>query len=192
MASCVRTRDRYRPLDHPVAAPEHTCSSGAQPSISSDSVDLMRQPLVNRLTWAFAAAILAVSLSGCVAASYSLTPAESDIPVCEDHSPVSVESLNDSELASCDLVGTELVFPDGVHLMVGDAMGAESSSGATGCGPMYSFYNVGIYGIVASRTDSDGSHTTWWGRPRALKKVHDAFGTQEEPMCEIATDGGKG
>lgn len=87
-----------------------------------------------------------------------------------------VESLDDTVLAPCDLTGSAVVFPDGYILEVLGGTGSASGYTAEGALPSYSYYNVGIYGIVAAKTDAEGLKSEWWGRATAIERVQNAFG----------------
>jgi len=72
-----------------------------------------------------------------------------------------------------------MVFPDGMRVAAPD-MGGRTSYGerysSTSVSDTYSLANLGVYGIVASRTTPDHKHTDWWGTKEGIKKIQNAFG----------------
>lgn len=120
-----------------------------------------------------------MSLTGCYGSEYlTLRADETDLPVCapEYPVPVRVESLEAEERSSCDLRGGTLLFPDGTLVEMSEFGGTGSYEFG---GFSYGYFNVGIYGIVATQHGPQCSEVVEWGRREAVDKLHEAFG--EEP-----------
>jgi hypothetical protein len=103
----------------------------------------------------------------------TLTPAESDIPYCSNYDPVIVADLTTDTLPTCAPRGVELRFPDGAVLTLPDEPGSGAMSAG---GHDYTYVDVGIFGMYASRADDACEHLEQWGTPEAVRRVTEAFG----------------
>jgi hypothetical protein len=126
-------------------------------------------------------ACAALFLVGCSPGRYlTLSPEEANLPPCSETSPISVESLDSVERATCNPEGADLVFPDGTILnMPGSGAGAytrniDDALVAT----TYSYSNVGIYGIVATQERAGCQDLKIWGPLEARDKLKEAYGDE--------------
>jgi len=109
--------------------------------------------------------VLGEPLTGCgyhPPGGLTLKPSESTLPKCSTADPVPVEDLGKKPRATCDLVGTPIVFPDGKTVRVPEVLG-QTASGALPDQAVLSLSNLGVYGVVASLTQADPVRTRWWG-----------------------------
>ena len=125
--------------------------------------------------------IVAVSLIGLVAAGcvrgevLTLTAEEGDLTPCEPGLSIPVETLDTEARPACDPLESTLVFPDDARLYMDTGVGGGSMTSSESRFS-HGFYNVGIYGVVASRYDDDCQPLEVWGRAEAIEKLHEAFG----------------
>jgi len=102
-----------------------------------------------------------------------LTAAETDIPWCSTDEPVIVADLSTDALPTCAPHGVEMRFPDGAVIDLPD----EPGTGARSVGVHdYTYVDVGIFGMYASRADRACEHVEQWGTPEAVRRVTEAFG----------------
>lgn len=140
------------------------------------------------------AVLVGTTAAGCVAAGprdgfLTLSGSEAtEPPTCTVAAPVSVETLDGTDLQSCLPLGQELVFPDGYREMLGETSG--SSVSAPGAGFVYNWVSVGRWGLVAARASDDCSDVREWGHPEALRRVHEAFGA--DWACDDAESSDRG
>ena len=130
---------------------------------------------------AIAAIGLSFFLTGCASEGIQISDADRALPKCAGITNVTVESLDDTDEATCDLDGIELTFPDGFQRAT-PQIGNSAASGSAVNNPevdemvTYSLWNIGIDGVVAARTNFDGSQTEWWGAVQGISRVQQAFG----------------
>jgi hypothetical protein len=105
-----------------------------------------------------------------------LAAGEATLSTCTTAAPVLVETLNTEQLPSCAPIGQTLVFPDGVQIQLPEQQGGGSSN--PGSGYLYGYQSVGNWGLVAARAKTDCSAVQEWGNPEALRRVHEAFGSE--------------
>ena len=120
--------------------------------------------------------LLVVLLAGCGGGDVlTLGADEIGIPACSPGQTVDVETLDTAERPECTPLGSELLFPDGTRLAMGeyDAAGSSSTSESD---YSHGWYDVGVYGIVASHYDSTCQDLEIWGRAEAIEKLRAAFG----------------
>lgn len=98
--------------------------------------------------------------------SPSLSQEELEIPACRSDEPIRVVTLASSGTVTCDISGSELVFPDGERL---DAppTGTGSTRGHDGS-KRYYVQNFGVYGVVAGVVSRDRESGDWWGTPTGV------------------------
>ena len=109
--------------------------------------------------------VLGAPLTGCgfhPPGGLTLKPSESTLPKCSTTDPVPVEDLGKNPRATCDLVGTPIVSPDGKTIRVPEVLG-QTASGSLPDQAVHGVSNLGVYGVVASLTQADPVRTTWWG-----------------------------
>ena len=120
-------------------------------------------------------------VTGCYPAGISITDEDRAVPECSAVKSVTVESLDDADEAVCDLDGIDVIFPDG-FARAAPQLGTSGGSGSSVSDPevdeviTYSLWNVGLDGVVAARTNFDGSQTEWWGTVQGISRVQQAFG----------------
>jgi len=116
--------------------------------------------------------VVVASLTGCVDPSLELTPQDSLIAKCATVSRIPVETLSASTFPACDIVGSELVFPDGHSMKVEDQGVTAAESGFLHQpGTTYGIINAGRYGVVATFQKTDGvtpGPLEWFGNPAAI------------------------
>jgi hypothetical protein len=111
--------------------------------------------------------------------SISLSNDEAELPACEDRSPLSVEELDDVSRVTCDHVGGDVVFSDGVVVQAPSVLSSRSRSFGQGDQEpefTYTLWNIGVYGIAAARARNDKTQSEWWGTPVALEKLSVLYG----------------
>jgi hypothetical protein len=120
--------------------------------------------------------LLPALLTGCGGSEVlTLGADEVDITACAPGQTFDVEDLDTVERPACTPVGSELLFPDGTRLeMAVDSVAGSSSSSESRFS--HGWYDVGIYGVVASRYDQRCSELQVWGRSEAIDKLREAFG----------------
>jgi hypothetical protein len=121
-------------------------------------------------------AVIPLLLAACGSAEVlTLSADETAIPLCTPGQTISVEGLDTAERPACAPLGSELVFPDGTRLAMGENEAAGSTSSSES--PLsYGWYDVGVYGVVASRYDAHCEAVEVWGRAEAVDKLKAAFG----------------
>lgn len=119
----------------------------------------------------------ACSMQGAHDGYLTLTAGEATLTACPSAGPVAVETLRTSALPTCDPVGQVLVFPDGEQLQLSEQQGGGGASSSATSSYWYAYEDVGNWGLVAARSDSECSEVLEWGNPEALRRVHEAFGT---------------
>ncbi len=84
---------------------------------------------------------------------------------------VGVEELHLPEYSACNLVGSQVEFPDGTQLEVAEVgVNTALSSGAVGDEePAYTLVNLGVEGTLAVLTSHQGVQI--WGTPPAVERV---------------------
>lgn len=127
-------------------------------------------------------AVAAVALVGCAQHDrdddfLTLSAGEATLSPCTAAAPVSVEQLDTTRLPTCDPLGQVLVFPDGEQLQLPEQQGGGGASSGSSSDTRYSWQSVGNWGLVAARSSADCSEIDEWGNPEALRRVHEAFGT---------------
>ena len=118
---------------------------------------------------------LAVVLTGCASSHVlTLTPDEHNLPACNDLSTVLVENLG-TDRADCNLTGASLTFPDGTEVSMSEfGSGGHQTSGLSEY--IYSWENVGDYGIVAAQHTDDCSLLEIWGTAEAIDRLNASGG----------------
>lgn len=120
-------------------------------------------------------------VTGCYPPGVKITDEDRAVPKCSAVESVTVESLDDGDEPVCDLDGIDVVFPDG-FARAAPELGTSGASGSSVSDPevdeviTYSLWNVGIDGVVAARTNFDGTETEWWGTVQGIERVRQAFG----------------
>ena len=124
------------------------------------------------------ATVAVLTLAGCVGPSdgvLTLGEGEFLLEACEPGQSIEVETLTTDTRATCVPWGSELVFPDDARL----AIDPDTSSGSTSSSESeysYGWYDVGVYGIVASRYTTGCADLDIWGSHEAVSKLQEAFG----------------
>ena len=128
-----------------------------------------------------ASALVLIVTSGCTSNDstgvINLDALESALSPCGGTALVEAESLGARTRAQCDVAGSEIRFPDGTLLVAPAISGSAGHQGFTGTPGVarkeYYLVNLGVYGVVASETDTAG-HTTWWGTAAGRQKAEKA------------------
>jgi hypothetical protein len=138
---------------------------------------MVRGPIVAALALA-----AIVGLTGCI--DEGITLPKGTLPPCPT-SPAPAIHVEDLSHQTCDLTGSELIFPDGYKLKappIGNLTSGEichaketpNPSGQTVCSGTYYASNLGVWGVDAWYVSKDQKHTTYWGTRTAIKneKAH--------------------
>lgn len=121
------------------------------------------------------AGVVAACLSGC-RPTVSDPPSVYELPKCAEQSePFPVKELKDRERFDCDLVGQDVVFPNGKRLPA--PPGGATDGYFTGLRGYYLF-NYGEYGVVAGTIKEGDEHPTWFGTKDGLDRYVGKLGEE--------------
>jgi hypothetical protein len=133
--------------------------------------------MIRRVSIAFLyAGALSLALCGCIGPSLKIAPGTLDLPRCPPSlEPYPVADLGKESRAACDLVGSQILFPDG-YTVVATEGGTSRSASGNGHDDTHTIFNFGKFGLVAGETAPHANHTDWWGTKEGLRRYWAAFG----------------
>ena len=133
--------------------------------------------MLGRLAGVVVSIAVVVALAAChPLRGVDFEPGDLDVPACEGTEAVPVGRLADDVWVGCSLAGREVVFPSG-WTWVAPELGGVSVSGSSTEGEFaFALFNLGRYGMVASRTAESGESSEWWGPPEGIELQQSATG----------------
>jgi hypothetical protein len=131
--------------------------------------------MARRAVLSSVALLVVMALGGSRPQGVSLSDREADVPPCQGvQEPLPVSALADAAESACDLAGVRVVFSDGFEFLAPKVLHTEGTTIATGGSEKdYAYFNLGVYGVVASYREGDHPRK-WWGSKVGVTKLRDA------------------